>query len=377
MSESEHERHAPREDSGRQLRRPGHELGAARDRADISLDEMASRLHLTQEQVEAIERDDYKHLPAPAYIRGYLRAYAKQVGMDGDALVEEFDAIHDQADAPDLKVSHGVPDEAPSRGPVMAVLMLVVIALIGAAAWWAQQNSILSPPSFDQVVPEDTGITALDEPTTGDTQESGTATAVDPYGADEGAADAGGADTEATVSAEVEPEPEAMELAAEDPAAVVEAETGQAEAEPEAPAEAEAGTAGEIETAALDEGSQDSGPEVAEEPAQVDPEAPLATSDAELAATSAAATGPDRIEIVVDGESWLEVYDDRGRQLVYTLYSGDTPVVLNGWAPFDVFLGNSPAVTVRIDGAAVDQSPFVRSDKTARFLADSEGARRR
>ncbi len=77
------------------------------------------------------------------------------------------------------------------------------------------------------------------------------------------------------------------------------------------------------------------------------------------------------------GRSWIEVYDGRGRQLVYTLYTGDAPLRLRGWAPFDVFLGNSPDVRIRYEGEAVTKSAFTRSDETARFLVDADGARRR
>ncbi|MDZ7749818.1 MAG: DUF4115 domain-containing protein [Halofilum sp. (in: g-proteobacteria)] len=83
------------------------------------------------------------------------------------------------------------------------------------------------------------------------------------------------------------------------------------------------------------------------------------------------------VELRLDGRSWIEVTDARGRELVYTLYTGSEPLQLRGWAPFDVFLGNSPAVEVRFGGEAVEKSAFTRSDNTARFLVDGRGARRR
>jgi cytoskeleton protein RodZ len=89
---------------------------------------------------------------------------------------------------------------------------------------------------------------------------------------------------------------------------------------------------------------------------------------------AAAATGPDRLALRVDGESWIEVYDDRGRLLVYALYAGDEPLQLRGWAPFDVFLGNAPVVAVEFEGQALQTDRFTRTDSTARFMVVERGA---
>jgi hypothetical protein len=42
-------------------------------------------------------------------------------------------------------------------------------------------------------------------------------------------------------------------------------------------------------------------------------------------------------------------------------------VVLRGTAPFDIFLGNAPAMEVRVNGINIDMTKFVRSNKIAHF----------
>jgi len=374
MSSSGDEGHRAVESAGAASRRPGHELGAARERAGIPLEEMATRLHLTRDSVEALERDDYDHLPTATFVRGYLRAYAKEVGMDGDALVAEFDAVSGHIEDPELVLSEGMPDPGSGHGPTIAILILVAVVVIGAGAWWFQQPAV-TPSAEPETLPETAGGDAV-ETETGDVAG---APELEPEAEGQGTAEpeTPDADSEAGTSAETEAMDETADAATpetedtasggsvDDARAVAEGETSAQDTvetedvTSEAPATADGNTATGTDTGEPGTGG------------------PLATSDAELAATSAADTGPDRVEISVDGESWIEVYDSRGRRLVYTLYSGSNPVVLNGWGPFDVFLGNSPAVTVRIDEEVIDQSAFVRSDNTARFLADSEGARRR
>jgi len=113
------------------------------------------------------------------------------------------------------------------------------------------------------------------------------------------------------------------------------------------------------------------------EQAAAEYEPPDITASAEAATAPAAAEGPDTLVLSMDGRSWIEVEDARGRQLVYTLYSGSAPLRLKGWAPFNVFLGNSPAVGIEFNGESVEKSAFTRSDHTAAFLVDAGGARRR
>jgi cytoskeleton protein RodZ len=374
MSSGGTEEHPAVEPGSAASRRPGHELGAARERAGISLEEMATRLHLSRDSVEALERDDYEHLPTAAFVRGYLRAYAKEVGMDGDALVEEFDAVSGRTDEPELVLSEGVPDAGAGHGPTIAIVILVAVVVIGAGAWWFQQ-----PTATPQAEPDASTMTGEGDPVDPDTGEQtstpGAGSDTEAETAAEADASATGTDAGTTAVAQVEDAATEQVDGAESGGTGADADVpASSDSDADASAQDAAGTENVVAEAPASDGGDDvTGADTAE----AETGGPLATSDAELAASSAAASGPDQLEITVDGESWIEVHDSRGRRLAYTLYSGSSPVVLNGWAPFDVILGNSPVVTVRLGGQVVDKSAFERSDNSARFLADSEGARRR
>lgn len=352
-------------------RHPGHELAAARERAGISFEAMATTLHLPADQVRALEADEYSRLPPPAYVRGYLRAYAREVGMDADEVVAHYDAIRGEVEEPELVVHQGVPDPAGGRGPVLALLLVGVVAVAGALAWWLQQSPV-SPVA-------DSGDGGMIE-----SADVATGAATEPV-QDDRAEDIGEADRNET--AELEPtEPEAPETGDAADAEPVAAVTDMEDAIEETAAEEDPAT----EDTDVERTSEAAGGEEAVDGAntaatgEAVPESmiaegnrPNATSRAEEVATAAAGEGPDQLRIEVDGQSWLEIFDARGRQLAYTLYSGDEPVVLNGWAPFDVMLGNSHDVTLRFGDLEIDHSAFVRSDSTARFLVDGEGASRR
>lgn len=71
---------------------PGPRLREARERQDLSREEVAERLHLQAAQVEALEHDDYAHFPAPIFIRGHLHNYARLLGIDPDSVTAALEA---------------------------------------------------------------------------------------------------------------------------------------------------------------------------------------------------------------------------------------------------------------------------------------------
>lgn len=62
------------------------------------------------------------------------------------------------------------------------------------------------------------------------------------------------------------------------------------------------------------------------------------------------------------GDCWLEVKDADGSQLVYELLQDGMTRTVRGKAPFEVFLGNAPAVTVYYQGQVFDHGPFQRRE---------------
>ncbi len=68
----------------------GSALTAAREAMSLSVEDIAARLRMHPRQVTAIEREDLAALPAPAYVRGFIRNYAKEVRIDATPLVESL-----------------------------------------------------------------------------------------------------------------------------------------------------------------------------------------------------------------------------------------------------------------------------------------------
>jgi cytoskeleton protein RodZ len=70
---------------------PGRRLREARELQGLKMEDIAERLHLQQAQVEALENDDYARFSAPIFISGYLRNYARLLGLDPEAVVRALE----------------------------------------------------------------------------------------------------------------------------------------------------------------------------------------------------------------------------------------------------------------------------------------------
>jgi len=65
----------------------GQELARARERRALSLADLARRTKIPEAALRAIERNDATELPGGIYIRGFLRAYAREVGCEPEQIV--------------------------------------------------------------------------------------------------------------------------------------------------------------------------------------------------------------------------------------------------------------------------------------------------
>lgn len=84
---------------------PGCRLQAARQAANLSIEAIAEALHLTTQMVAALEHDDYTKFAGHTFIRGYLRNYARLMGLSPDdiiALFNNLELTEHESDKPKL-----------------------------------------------------------------------------------------------------------------------------------------------------------------------------------------------------------------------------------------------------------------------------------
>lgn len=154
---------------------PGETLRQARESNGWSLAEVALKLNLTSTSLANLEAGAFDKLPGHTFARGYIRAYAKLLGIDQAVLVQEFDQFTG-TDAQGSNV-HGLGRiEEPTRVShtiLRIVSLLLLIAVVGGGfVWWqdqtSQRNKDLTSNAMEHVEVESadgtTQIHPLDEP---------------------------------------------------------------------------------------------------------------------------------------------------------------------------------------------------------------------
>ncbi|MGB5098395.1 MAG: helix-turn-helix domain-containing protein [Porticoccaceae bacterium] len=79
-------------DTNAALSLPGFRLRMARTERGMTLEEIAEGSCISLRTLAALEADDYGKLPEAVYVRGYVRRYARLLGIAAQPLIDDFDA---------------------------------------------------------------------------------------------------------------------------------------------------------------------------------------------------------------------------------------------------------------------------------------------
>jgi cytoskeleton protein RodZ len=106
-------------------------LHTARERAALSLPQISANTKIPLHTLRAIEENAFDRVPRGIFIRSFIRAYAREVKLDPDALVAQFVADDAPGDLP-ISLQPSEPDLSES-GPSWAYV-LIVSGLLAALA---------------------------------------------------------------------------------------------------------------------------------------------------------------------------------------------------------------------------------------------------
>ena len=128
-------------------------LRAAREARGMSAQDAAVRLRMMQRQIEAMETDDFTGLGQPVFARGFVRNYARLLGLDHEALLAAMGG--DTAEPSELVHTQPVtPTRSWLASPwfILAVLGLVLLIAVPVALYvWL--NSGAEEEAAPQVPP--------------------------------------------------------------------------------------------------------------------------------------------------------------------------------------------------------------------------------
>jgi len=297
--------------------RPG-AAGAAllkeRRRQGLSLGDISRQLKLSVRQVEALERDDYSGYKSPVFIHGFIRNYAKLLGLDPEPLIRTTDAM---LNPPPVAVPVAREPErvrpahtGKKKWSLWPAALAVIVVAIAISIFGGARRAPDAPRNAQTVAARDKATSApkaATEPSKG--------------------ADAKPeAQSTAKPTAKQDPKPEAKVEAK--PAA-------KPEVRPEAKAEAKTETA-ERRVQAESGGAQ--------------------------AAQAAETSGRVTVRMIFEQDSWVEIKDRSGNTIFGQLNPAGSRRSVSGEPPLAVVVGNAAGVRLFQGDKSVDLGPHTRVD---------------
>jgi len=155
----------------------GEELKAARARMGMSLSDLAAETRVPMRHLESIERSEFSALPGHTYTVGFVRSYARALGLDDIEIVNALRAElssggHERYEAPLQNYEPTDPARVPSKTlawTAAAVAALVLVAYLifrsYALAPTTAQQTRASAPTTVPTTTAPTPITALNDDT--------------------------------------------------------------------------------------------------------------------------------------------------------------------------------------------------------------------
>ena len=300
-------------------------LVAAREQSGMSQKEVADQLYLTTRCIRYLDEGAFDKILKPAFIRGYLRSYARVVGADGSEIVSRYGSELQVAEQ-SLKI-RDVTDETVGSvnftGPVLQtglVGLLGVVVVVGVVWWFAadagDEEMKVSPAAASAVV----SSRAADD------NSASAAADFEFVFQDEEITGRDGSDDQETL-----------------PGIMVSSDQVQAAVEDGDSSDGTTALVSSLKNVSIER-----------------------ISNGVVNYITLDAGGFDEIEIRFSGECWLEIEDGVGVSIYADLNKPGDVLRVYGVAPFSMLLGRANVVTMLFNGEPVDLAEFTVDDETAK-----------
>ena len=278
-----------------------------RRRQGLSLGDISRQLKLSVRQVEALERDDYAGYKSPVFIHGFIRNYAKLLGLDPEPLIRATDLSLDPPVIAALTARQQERSQATRlenrKYRLWPALVTVLLAGIAAAVYFGSRHA----PDARRAAPT---AAARDKSKSGPSSK---------------------------VAAETKPAAEAKARTESKPE--VESAARPA-ARPEAKPEIKPGAKTEARVGSVEQRLRSG-------------------TDAALPAESG---GRVTVRLIFEQDSWVEIKDRAGNTIFGQLNPAGSRRSISGEAPLSVVVGNATGVRLFQGDKSIDLAPHTRVD---------------
>lgn len=120
----------------------GDKLKREREMRGVTLNEISESTKIARRHLEALESEDFASLPGGVFNKGFVRAYARFIGIDEDQAVADYSAVNEEAPPPEDQFPLEV-HEKPNRElnprnsqlPMIAAAVALVLVVAGSFMW--------------------------------------------------------------------------------------------------------------------------------------------------------------------------------------------------------------------------------------------------
>lgn len=123
-------------------------LKAKRTEKNIAIGEVAEGLKFSAKQIESLESGDYKGLPEPIFVKGFIKTYGRFLGLDTDQVTSLLNEVFPSqvsvapATATENQTSLNFQDQKKSKSfPKWLPLVVVAALVVGAVYLWQSKST--------------------------------------------------------------------------------------------------------------------------------------------------------------------------------------------------------------------------------------------
>ncbi|SMY18132.1 cytoskeleton protein RodZ [Photobacterium aquimaris] len=297
--------------------RPGDMLRQAREQLGYSQIDIANRLRLRLSVINDIESNCFDSEKISTFTRGYVRSYAKYVGLDDVAVVGLLDDYgHSKPKAQEMQSFSRRTNHEAHDSRIMGLTWILAVIFVGVTAVWWWQNSHLDRDLTPAVDVANVEAPAPADDTSAVVEPSATTVTAETTSTDAAATDVTPTDVTASnvTPAAITTDTVQTPVVAADTATVI---------KPVAAVTADTST-----TAAV---------------------TPVVTPEVEAAPI---------LQLTFAADCWVDIRDANGKRLESGIKTAGQTLDINGKAPFRVRLGAPSAVKIEIKGQPFDLSRY-------------------
>ena len=281
----------------------GEILRNKREEIGLSLDEITEKLNLDSNLIELLENNDFEKFKVETYLKGYLRAYSKLLGIDGDRIIKLYKESNPEKEPeilPDVKPKN---QKNSSDRSVKLFSYIIGLSIVLSMLIWYQKNITIKPDANNNNI----GNIELNKNNK-----------------------INGVDTSYKI--------------------ITHSDYWQWPID-------------NIPDRYRDSGENDNSKSVKNEKIKdnikenVIQEEVLETEESPIYETQQSA---DTVVLNLRGDSWIEIYDREGNRLFLDLARSGKNYIINGDSPFDILLGAANEVSVEFNGSLVNIEPYIR-----------------